>query len=189
MPIPLDELRKQVELEAKENRRKFLKSYLARYKELKKESELLPRFRTGKEAEKENRRRRKAERQIAELIAEVVKAEPSHLSEPWILREVIGWMRRRDCKDFLQAAFMDEVGRDRRTEKKERRLALDFYLINKVDRLRADQGCSIEKACELLGEPDIKKYYKERNTHRQMCEKRDKTRKSMPYPYFGRDIF
>jgi len=190
---------KQFEDQARENREKFLKPYFERYKKLR--AEALPKEskepRKGKEAKKETFRQKKVEKKIAALIGELIKLEPSHLAEPWILWEVIGWMNRRDCKVFLQAAIMDEKGRNRRTKKQQKKLALDFFFIQKVDRLRKKRGCSIEKTCEILaesikGQEDpagnlIKRYYKQRNAYRQMCEQRDETRKVMPFPYYGRD--
>jgi hypothetical protein len=185
---------------ARENRRKFLAPYKAQINEL------------SKGGHNDRRRTKKA---IAKIIIELIKREPSHLAEDWILWTVISWLRNSEDKDFLEAAFIEERGRNRRTPKQEQKFLLDFQFMVAIDTIRRKQGFSISRACRILaelqgeektrkwfyptwnpenGNQDLeeqmrKKYHEARRNQYQKVEKaRAADWREMPYPYWGRDV-
>ena len=104
MVAPTNKTKSSFEQKAKENRDSFLKPYFEEYLQLKQDAKPREGFRKGQEAEKELRRRKKVEKKIAALIAELIKIEPSHLSEPWILWEIIENVTNVIAVEFLCAA-------------------------------------------------------------------------------------
>jgi hypothetical protein len=197
METPANDPEKQFENEAKENRKKFLKPYFLRYKKLKTKT--------------------KSEKEIAALIAELIKMEPSHLAEPWILWEVVRWLNRTemDYIDYLNDAFIRQARRNRKTEKQTIQISKDFFLIQKIDSIRTEKnGGTIRDTCRILAQRiadnpkknriypqwDLKnqsddlvkriydRYNIGRNAYLKHCDKRDKAREKMPFPYYGRDI-
>lgn len=181
---------KQFEKQAKENRRRFLAPYKKRFENAEKEKEK------------------------ARIVIDMIKREPSHLEEPWILWKVVEWLRHPDSIDHLQAAFIDQTDRNRPTEKQKKQVYKDFFLIQAIDRIKTEKNTDKTSACEILAQriaDDPKKfriypqwnldnpndylpkrlsdrYNKDRNKYLEHCEQRDKERQKMPFPYFGRDI-
>ncbi|MBL6978159.1 MAG: hypothetical protein ISR61_04360 [Desulfobacteraceae bacterium] len=132
------------------------------------------------------------------------------MKEPWILNEVVEWLRHYDCLDYLEATFMYQTGRDR-----PRGLARfkDFFLIQRIDKLREQHDITVTEACNRLAEtwgeetasgekewppkwddPDkdfpefLRQKYYGKNKYKEFDKERTKKRKAMPYPYYGRDI-
>jgi SOS response regulatory protein OraA/RecX len=173
------ELKEFIE-EAKENRHDFLKPYREKFES----------------AESHGPR--------AEIVVELIKIEPSHLSEQWIIFEVISWLRNHDYIDYLEEAFIRQRGRKRLTEGAKFKKTRDRLLVKKVDKMKEQAGKNVSRA-ELFRQlanqqrdkptiiipedhPDhdlpelIKKIYYE--------YKRDqkKATEGLPYPYYGLDI-
>ena len=172
--------------EAKRNRENFLKPYLEKFDQAK----------TLKER--------------AKIVIELIKLEPSHLDEVWIRDEVIDWLGRYECMDYIEAAFMSQRGRRYRlTEKRANQIRRDHFLVKKIHEIVEEQQqiagtkCSREVAFGILANQQedtpnplyplwdgnneghqldlvIKKAYKRHN-------RRLKERK-LPIPYYGRDI-
>ena len=175
-PMPNPE--KAFEERARENRRKFLAPYEARVGEIIKRNKKKIGDIDAKAAKRSNRSltseesnvKRKIEwdtkKEIAEIIIELIKREPSHLAEEWILWTVIDWLRNSDDKDLLQAAFVDETGRNRRTKLQQERFVKDFFFMEAVNKISREEKTSIAGACQILAERQkghfsLDEYYEE----------------------------
>jgi len=110
---------------AKENREEFLTPY------------------------KEKFRKSKSEKERSEIISELIAIEPSHLTEPWIIKEAVNWMRDRNSFDFLKKAFVKSPKKYALTAKKELNQARDFFVVNSIDRRINEEGVSVRKACGI----------------------------------------
>jgi len=119
--------------QAKENRRKFLASYEEKF------------------------RKSKREKERSKIISELIAIEPSHLTEPWIIKEVISWMRDPNCIDFLEEAFIKSPKKYALTEKQRINEARDFFVREHIDRIITEEGVSMREACRrfVLKIPEI----------------------------------
>jgi len=141
----------------------------------------------------------------AAIVIELLKMEPSHIWEKWILSEIEDWMRAETCKDWLEQAFIAQRGRYRLTEKQSMQEAKDKFLILAIDKIVDENKISKSEAFKILAlaqaenpkniyprwNPDkdtnleeiIKKRYK-------IGKKREKELKENlpPFPYLGRDV-
>ena len=121
------------------NRNKFLAPYKEKYLDaIKRLHEI--QFQSGvftkKQGEENDRKRSKVEKEIAEVIATLIKREPSQLAEPWILRQVVEWMREHRYKDFIDDIFIKQKGRDRPTPDEEFNLFKDWDVYEHIEKLR-----------------------------------------------------
>jgi hypothetical protein len=213
--------------QARENRRKFLAPYEARVNEIiktnrqkvddieMKAARRSIRSLTPQEVTLKDEVEQKTKREIAKIIIDLIKREPSHLAEEWILWMVIDWLRNPDYRDFLEAAFIEETGRNRQTPQQQRRFLQDYFFMEAINKIRHEQGVSIRKACDILadrqaedatknfiyptwdaerqnqdlGELMRKKYHQAKdNRYLKVMRDRAADWKQMPYPYWGRDI-
>jgi len=148
MVIYIDEL----EQKAKKNREKFLKPYWKDFKALLEKTEEPKYIKTNNKAEELKRKNEvaKNERQRANIIIDLIKKEPSHLAEPWILWTVVEWLRDGKYKDFVEEAFFHQKGRNRPTERQRDQIIKDRFLISKIDRIKKEKGLSTSMACVRL---------------------------------------
>jgi hypothetical protein len=75
-----------------------------------------------------------------QIIIDLIKEEPSHLEVPWILWEVIEWLRQHDCIDLVKEAFVAQGERDRPTEGEKIQEARDYFLSKEIDRIIEEAG-------------------------------------------------
>jgi hypothetical protein len=136
----------------------------------------------------------------AEIVIRLLKLEPSHIRENWIAAEVIEWMRNVDFKEYLEEAFLAQTDRERPTEKRRLGEMKDFFLKERIRRIKDEEGVPTDRAFRRLADmqmdnpnplypgcnsPDggyyaIKKaFYSGRNP-----SKIDQ----LPYPYLGYDV-
>jgi hypothetical protein len=106
--------------EARENRRKFLEPHKAEF----------------------------ARTRDPKIIIDLIKLEPTHLEEPWIVQEVIRWLLDEDSKDLIEAAFIRQTERQRPTAKGRK----DYFLVKKIDRIIREEGVSVREACKRLAD-------------------------------------
>ena len=149
----------------------------------------------------------KDEKAKAKIISELIEIEPSHLSEPWIIKQVIAWLRDRDFADFIEDIFVKAPKRKVTTEKQKNKYMSDYFLIKHIDEIINDKGVSIREACRVLMNRIIhsdKRYHYSwdtENTKQKLdgeiiLERYKYAKKKQnlqpkdypPYPYFGRDI-
>jgi transcriptional regulator of met regulon len=109
---------------AKENREEFLTPY------------------------KEKFRKSESEKERSKIISKLIAIEPSHLTEPWIIKEVVNWMRDRNSFDYLEEAFIKAPKRYASTEKQELNQVRDVFVRNEIDRIITEEGVSVRKACK-----------------------------------------
>jgi hypothetical protein len=198
--------------ESKVNRKKFLQPYKEKFKNIESRGKL-PYKEKFEDTESKKKFLKQLKKEKAEIIIELIKLEPSHLAESWILWEIIDWMKNYDCIDYLEEAFISQTGRDRKTPDKQDQVYFDFFLIQSVDDIIKKDGCTVKEACEELAQKqdsdpvgylpkwDLEndyhnlaetirqRYYStDRNKYLKFCNERDKKRELMPYPYYGRDV-
>jgi hypothetical protein len=164
---------------AKENRKNFLAPYREKFKKAK----------TAKAK--------------ARIISELIGIESSHLSEPWIIKEVVAWLRDRDCLDFLEDVFIKARKKAVQTENQQRRAARDFYVVDDIDKIIKETGASVREACKILAnriyETDNQFYllwdladedYPLEKAIRQVYNnsKEKPIEAYLPWPYYGRDV-
>jgi hypothetical protein len=135
----------------------------------------------------------KTERGKAKIIVNLIQIEPSHLAEPWILDQVINWMKEHDKnKEYLQEAFISKGDRDILTDRQRVNLAKTTFLDHKVKRLKTEKGCSEQRVIrdivlnsknEILTEDPEAAIKQELKRHRKKIGKN-----SLPWPYYGRDF-
>jgi hypothetical protein len=93
-------------------------------------------------------RKAKDEKANAKIISKLIEIEPSHLSEPWIIKQVIEWLRDRDeFADFIEDTFIRAPKKNTATKKQQEKYVQDYYLIKQIDRIRREKSLSIDKAC------------------------------------------
>jgi len=153
---------------AKANRKKFLARYKKRFK-------------------KENDRNR------ARIIIKLIQLEPSHLTEPWILRQVIEWLRNhRKNKYYLEAAFVSKGKRMRLSKKQKIKLRKDFLLAQKIDQMVAKEKISkgsVFKEIVLKSDTDNMPEQAELSIKRDYYAFKKKIKnRDLPFPYYGCDI-
>ncbi len=210
-----------------ENRKRFLAPYREKFKAEKEVKKLkaekaaieLNKLKIGR-VETENqrpeidkkqaaiRRKEKAiKKKKAGIISDLVALESSHLSEPWIMKEVIAWLRDRECLDFLEEVFIKAPKRAARTEDQRRNAVRDFYVVNDIDKIITGKNISVRKACEILARKEYEKegrYYllwdttdlnldlekAIRQVYNNAKEKSANLLKNFmpPWPYYGRDV-
>jgi hypothetical protein len=157
---------------AKENREKFLAKYKKKFDAL---DPLIGR------------------RKRAKIIVDLIKAEPSHIDEFWIRREVERWLLDPNCRDYLDAIKPP-------TEKSRLKMVRDTMIFDRVENLMK-QGVGVTKACQKLA---INIYMRDvdnwltlsvKDEDSQLDEKirkiyyREKERRETQLkPYYGRDI-
>ncbi|MCK5219841.1 hypothetical protein KAR10_09965, partial [bacterium] len=125
--------------------------------------------------------------------------------EPWIIKEVINWLRDRNSFDYLEEVFIKAPKRAVPTEDQERKAVRDFYVVNHVDKIIAEKNIGVRAACRELVIRIVKsdeRYYLLWDTtnekHGSELEeairevynnaKKKTHRHYPPYPYYGRDI-
>lgn len=116
-----DSFQKFVE-EARENRRKFL----ARFKD------------------------EFASTRDPKIIIKLIKLEPTHLEEPWVVQEVIRWIMNHRHIDFLEEAFLHQKGRDRPTERERIENVKEYFLYKEINHIMKEENLSERKACQQL---------------------------------------
>lgn len=149
----------------------------------------------------------KKPKERAKIIAKLIELEPSHLSEPWIIKEVIAWLRDRNSFDYLEEIFIKAPKRGVRTEDQRRNAVRDFYVVNDIDKIIAEKNISVREACKLLALQGYEKegqYYLLWDTTdenydlekaiRQVYNNAKKKPANLlenlypPWPHYGRDI-
>lgn len=210
---------------AKDNRKKFLEPYRVRYEKAEKEvndiksrlrqmkheivtdaqGEVLGRKNVTNNEKKLRERIPSIKKDQAEIVIELIQLEPSHLTEPWILREVIEWLRDRDCRGYLENAFVRKGKRKLLTKQQREKFWFYFGLKNLIDRMVSEKGITRSKAFERLGQelaiklsesdnipkdlqPElvIKKYY---YGYKKYIDQEEFLKdRNVPYPYWGYDI-
>jgi hypothetical protein len=226
-----------VYIESKENRKKFLAPYREKFEKIKIElknydekgqltnldieraiiesnkNKISPveiEKRLSEINEKQDRIKIKAKaikRKQAKIISKLIEIEPSHLSESWIIKQVISWLGDRDCADFIEDIFVRAPKRKVATEKQKNKYMSDYFILKHIDEIINDKGVSIRKACKLLMNRIIhsdKRYHylwdtedaKQKLDGEIILERYKYAKKKQslqskdypPYPYFGRDI-
>lgn len=208
---------------AKENRKKFLKPYRKKFKTAEKELENLKadaadielyKLKIGRvETEKQRpeinkqmsaiKRKEKALKQKrVKIISQLIELEPSHISEPWIIKEVIYLLRDRNSFDIIEEIFIKAPKRGTRTKNKKLNEARDFYVVNDIDKIIAEKNVSVREACSVLALQEYEKkerYYLLWDTNdeghdlekaiRQVYNKaKNPSTRCLPWPYYGRDV-
>ena len=125
---------------AKANRDSFLAPYKEDFDSLTLEMQ---------QTEDENTKR-KLFKKRAKIIIDLIKVEPSHKDEPWIAEELTEWLRRHDCLDFTEEAFMAQKGRRRPTEEQRKQWARDFFLVEEVHKIIAEAKAQDKKRLERI---------------------------------------
>ena len=139
----------------------------------------------------------------AKIISDLIALEPSHLSEPWIIKEVISWLRDRDCQDFVEDVFIKAPKKVVMTEGDRSRAARDIFVMDDIDKIIEETGSSIREACKILAnriydtdkkhyllwdvtnaDQDLEKSIRQVYTN----AKKKQTQHNPPFPYYGRDI-
>jgi hypothetical protein len=100
--------------------------------------------------EKEKFIKSKSKHERSKIISYLIEIEPSHLTEPWVLKEVVNWMRDRRYFDFLEEAFIQAPKKYAPTEQKEIDQARDLFVLHAIDRIKAEKKVSERQACELF---------------------------------------
>jgi len=165
---------------AKENREEFLTPY------------------------KEKFRKSKSEKERSKIISELIAIEPSHLNEPWIIKEVVNWMRDRNSFDFLEEAFIKSPKKYASTAQQELNQARDFFVRNRIDRIITEEGVSVRKACSRLYLQIIdfncegnkylgwdvtdEKETLERAIRQVYHNAKEQSERLLPWPYYGKDV-
>ncbi len=142
------------------------------------------------------------------IIAELIHLEPSHLAEPWILDQVIKWLKDRvNNIDYLETAFLKKGKRAEVTEKQYSSRAEAFFLFNRIKKLAKEQRISFKKAIEkfLLSENlvlpeegsiefsdsgNLETFQKDREALVKRYKRLSKIlhERSLPFPYYGLDV-
>lgn len=136
--------------------------------------------------------------------------EPSHLSEPWILKEVVGWIRNyRDpkCENYIAGAFITAPKKATFTSEQEFNAVRDQYIFHDVQQIISKQkkkgyDISEREACRRLWrtiESGDERYYWEWDTEHGNTDLNEAIRNAykrvkgaytdkLPWPYYGRDV-
>jgi hypothetical protein len=135
----------------------------------------------------------KDRRKRAKIIVELLKAEPSHIDELWIRREIEKWLLDPNCRDYLDAIKPS-------TEKSRLRQVSKAMIFDRVESLRK-QGLSVKGACEKLALDvygrgvDVWLTLPVKDPDSQLDEKirkiyylEKKRRENQITPYYGRNI-
>lgn len=164
---------------AKENRKNFLAPYREKFEKA------------------------KTSKAKARIISELIEIEPSHLSEPWIIKQVILWLRDREYVYFIEDIFIKAPKKNVGTEDQKRRWTRDSILMDDIDKIIEETGVSVREACRVLlrriSESDERYYLLWDTTNgNQDLEKAikqvyDNAKKKLaavypPWPYSGRDV-
>ena len=163
--------------QAKENRKKFLAPY------------------------KEKFRKTETKKERSEIISKLIAIEPSHLTEPWILKEVVNWMRDRDSFDFLEKVFIKSPKKYASTEKQKMNQARGLFIQHKIDKIMTQEGVSEREACKrfcsqidfegdkYLGWDITDEDHELQRAIRQVYLKAKKQpERLLPWPYYGKDV-
>jgi hypothetical protein len=138
-----------------------------------------------------------------QIIVDLIQEEPSHLKVPWILWEVIKWLRRHHCIDLVKEAFVVQGKRYRPTKRREMQGLRDYVLAATIDRIVEENGITRQEAyCELANrqadnprrslpmwdatnlDHDLEGVIKKADRRYQ----KKKQRHDLPYPYYGLDV-
>lgn len=206
-----------------ENRKRFLAPYREKFKAEKEVKKLkadkaaieLNKLEIGRlETEKQRaeidkkqatiRRKEKAiKKKRVKIISDLIAIEPSHLSEPWIIKEVVAWLRDRNSFDYLEEVFIKAPKKAIRTEDQRRNAVRDSYVVNDIDKIVAERNISIREACKMLALQEYEKegqyyllwdttdenYDLEKAIRQVYNNAKEKTRGHYPpWPYYGRDV-
>ena len=148
-----------LEARAKANRQQYLAPYKQQYDQLSAEKEAahekwIQSYKKGARTSDDEKKTLAAmdriDNEIADLITDLIRREPSHLSEPWVLWTVISWMRRHDRLDCLKSAFIDQKGRVRPTREQLNLSTRDAILAATVRKIQGENFCTKVAACEEL---------------------------------------
>ena len=144
----------------------------------------------------------------AELISELLKIEPSHIHEDWIINELEYWLRHYECMDYIDLALkaqkkMDGEKRNRKTERESHQYIKDFFLYFEIERIMKHENVSTRKACTILANRQAEKAnpiypsFTEDNSgdgidsyirKRYGIFKKKINAHQLPMPYFGKDV-
>ncbi len=152
----------------------------------------------------------KNQKKRAEVIAELITIDPSHLREPWIIRELEKWLRNYyDCQDFIEMVFVKAPKKRAMTPVEQNKAVRRKYLIMDIEKCMGEND-SINRAiykflCNLpegqkqyLGidlqgmtgnfknDKDIIDQIKDQYKYAKKVE--EKKKDIPPWPYLGRDI-
>jgi hypothetical protein len=203
--------------QSKENRAKFLAPYKEKYLDAKKRLHEIKflKYRgvlTEKQVREQDRDLRRVEQEISKIISYLIKLEPSHLSEPWILQQIIDWLREYKCRDYIKEVFVNRTDRDQMTESKYRNMAYDLFLYERIEKIKSDvlkrtkKKLPNEKAFEKfvydqVEEPNpmfpmplraygnsMRKFINRIGKIYYRHQKRLKNQSALPFPYYGRDF-
>ena len=129
------------------------------------------------------------------LIAELIRLEPSHLAEGWILDQVIKMLKdQQENIDYLQAAFISKGKRAALTEAQRDNLARASFLSHNINQRAEGKNTSKKKAIighifdlpesesSKLPEEPVEAIEQRLKRYRKALDKR-----SLPFPYYGLD--
>ncbi len=191
---------------AKTNRRKFLEPYKRALEPTEENIKraVAPHWKSIRNLEASARKRRMQElffQYKGEIIIYLLKLEPSHLQEPWISEVVVKWMREVKYVECLKMAFIEQNGRDRPTPNEYIQDVKDFFLRDKIRRIRKEKSIGKDQAFKILAESQIEDPnslypgvnaqdggYKKIQKRYYDSQKNRKSIDELPYPYWGYDV-
>jgi hypothetical protein len=205
---------------AKKNREKFLAEHKEKFNKSINESEkeLRKGLRNEHERELAKIREKKHKMDRAKIISDLIAREPSYLNERWIIKEVVNWMRDRDCFDCLEEVFIKAPKMYALTIKKRTNIVRDFYVTRRIDQIMAEKGVGLIDACEIFvgqirdfvtnldkNKEDFMVDYNGniylgwdlttndldlQNAIKRVYQiaKKNKSKRFLPWPYYGKDV-
>ena len=138
-----------------------------------------------------------------QIIIDLIQEEPSHLEAPWILWEVIEWLRQHERIDLVKEAFVAQRDRDRPTEGEKIQEARDYFLSKEIDRIFEENGITRQEAYRELANRQadnprsVFPMWDEANPAHDLegvIKKADRRHREkqqgrkLPYPYYGLDV-
>ena len=162
---------------AKENRENFLGPYRERVIELQAKITDLKTTKLGFERAMKMRR---VDNELTEIMAFLLKVEPSHIEEEWIFKIIQGWMRDND-QNKLKSAFRDQKGREKPMSEQDAKWGLFRFTVAQDVRDNSNVVSAIAefwKSHPEHDEPYLRKKYYEKG----------KNQPGLKFPYYGRHI-
>jgi len=128
----------------------------------------------------------------AKIIIKLIQLEPSHLAEPWVLDQVIKWLRDYEKnKDYLQETFIAKGIRNTLTQKQRDNLAKNTFTYFKVKNLEKKKGSQAKAIRDFVLNSDDDNLPEDAELAIKQRLKRYRKKideKILPWPYYGRDI-
>jgi hypothetical protein len=182
---------------AKKNRKEFLAPYKEEFRKNK----------IKKERSKIKKERSKIEKKLLKIISELIAIEPSHLTEPWIIKEVVNWMRDCNYLYYLEKIFIKAPKKYFLTEIQEKNEVRGFFVVNNIERIITEEGVSVREACkkyvlqieDYASKSGVEKYLRwdltDENHDLEMAirqvyqrAKKQQPERLLPWPYYGKDV-